>query len=291
MPSRHPRLGLEKTFFFPGVRCGTGGVLREGDLGEQRRRFLQDADAQAALWAVLGVSPPTAEQLVITLFAYENPGVRGLLHAWSDPSCLCRQDTGMTWRGVTVLVPQGRVSPQVAHFFGRDRLDVGDTLRHGALTVHAIPFVSQDDYDRLLWRADLNFVRGEDSFVRAQWAERPFVWHIYPQDEAAHLPKLAAALTAYIAGAGLSDPAAAALHAMWQAWNDGNAPPDASEGTHAGATASASDDDAWCKRWQDLLGHLAPLRDGAAAWAVRLQTPGDLAANLVRFCAEKRVLP
>src|SRR5690606_28313158 len=50
-----------------------------------------------------------------------------------------------------------------------------------------IPFVSQADFDRLLWSSDLNIVRGEDSFIRATWAARPFIWHIYEQDEAAHL--------------------------------------------------------------------------------------------------------
>src|SRR5690242_19650822 len=32
------------------------------------------------------------------------------------------------------------------------------------------PFVPQDRYDEVLWSCDVNFVRGEDSFVRAQWA-------------------------------------------------------------------------------------------------------------------------
>jgi len=39
---------------------------------------------------------------------------------------------------------------------------------------------------------DVNFVRGEDSFVRAQFAARPLVWQAYPQDEGAHLNKSAA---------------------------------------------------------------------------------------------------
>jgi uncharacterized repeat protein (TIGR03837 family) len=53
-----------------------------------------------------------------------------------------------------------------------------------------IPFVSQPEYDQLLWMADLNFVRGEDSVVRALWAGKPLVWQIYPQTEGTHLIKL-----------------------------------------------------------------------------------------------------
>ncbi len=62
--------------------------------------------------------------------------------------------------------------------------------KEGNLALRVIPMTDQDDYDRLLWFCDLNFVRGEDSFLRAQWAARPFVWQIYPQKEDAHLPKL-----------------------------------------------------------------------------------------------------
>jgi len=56
----------------------------------------------------------------------------------------------------------------------------------------------QAGYDRLLWSCDLNLVRGEDSFVRAQWAARPFLWHIYQQEEEAHLVKLEQFLDHYL---------------------------------------------------------------------------------------------
>ena len=56
--------------------------------------------------------------------------------------------------------------------------------------IERIPFVSQPEYDQLLWMADLNFVRGEDSVVRALWAGKPLVWQIYPQTEGTHLIKL-----------------------------------------------------------------------------------------------------
>jgi uncharacterized repeat protein (TIGR03837 family) len=46
----------------------------------------------------------------------------------------------------------------------------------------------------MLWACDLNFVRGEDSLVRALWAGKPFIWHIYPQDDNAHHAKLEAFL-------------------------------------------------------------------------------------------------
>jgi uncharacterized repeat protein (TIGR03837 family) len=65
----------------------------------------------------------------------------------------------------------------------------------------SIPFISQDEYDWLLAQCDINIVRGEDSFVRAQLAGKPFIWHIYPQSDQAHEVKLAAFLDLYLASA------------------------------------------------------------------------------------------
>jgi uncharacterized repeat protein (TIGR03837 family) len=62
----------------------------------------------------------------------------------------------------------------------------------------SIPFVSQDEYDWVLSQCDFNIVRGEDSFVRAQLAGKPFIWHIYPQADRAHETKLAAFLDLYL---------------------------------------------------------------------------------------------
>ena len=59
----------------------------------------------------------------------------------------------------------------------------------------------QSDFDRLLWSCDLNFVRGEDSLVRAIWAGAPFVWQLYVQDDGAHLGKLEAFLDRFLGGA------------------------------------------------------------------------------------------
>ena len=66
----------------------------------------------------------------------------------------------------------------------------GDSL----LSISYVPPLTQPDFDHLLWACDLNFVRGEDSLVRALWAGKPFVWQVYPQGDDAHLAKLAAFL-------------------------------------------------------------------------------------------------
>ena len=71
--------------------------------------------------------------------------------------------------------------------------------------------LTQPEFDHLLWACDLNFVRGEDSLVRALWANKPFVWQIYPQHDAAHHAKLAAFLDVV--------QARASLRAFHQVWN------------------------------------------------------------------------
>ncbi|MBY0465663.1 MAG: elongation factor P maturation arginine rhamnosyltransferase EarP, partial [Burkholderiales bacterium] len=85
---------------------------------------------------------------------------------------------------------------------------------HGAgnLRLHPLPPLTQTDYDHLLWACNLNFVRGEDSLVRALWARKPFVWHIYPQDDGAHVAKLNAFLDWAHAPDEVRD-----FHAMWNA--------------------------------------------------------------------------
>ena len=66
------------------------------------------------------------------------------------------------------------------------------------LNILSIPFVTQDEYDWVLSQCDFNIVRGEDSFIRAQLAGKPFIWHIYPQKDGAHEVKLAAFLELYL---------------------------------------------------------------------------------------------
>lgn len=240
--------GLQKFFFFPGFQPGVGGVTRESGLLPARRDFQHRADARAAFLARWGLEAAPGTQLV-SLFAYENAAIAGWLEALS-----CAAEPTL------LLVPAGRALPDVARWLGVAGLAAGERHRRGALAVAVLPFVDQDDYDRLLWACDFNAVRGEESFLRAQWAERPFVWHIYPQAEDAHWDKLWAFFRLY--GEGLSDPARGALEGFWRAWNDG-------EG--AG------------QAWNALRAHESELLEHAGHWCAVLESRGDLAGKLVCF--------
>lgn len=250
-PSQHPRLPLRKTFFFPGFDAQTGGLLRERGLSDARRAFQANRAAQAAFWAQWQLEAPAGDERRVSLFCYDNPALPVLLESW----CAGTQPT-------TVLMPDGPALPRIAAFFGRN-VHPGDCVERGALRLQVLPFSDQARYDRLLWACDLNFVRGEDSFVRAQWAARPLVWHIYPQEEAAHLVKLRAFLDLY--GAGLSEAARPALWQLHAAWNGA---PDAQDMAVAWA--------AWAR-------HEAVMRAHAQAWAQMRESGPELATELVKF--------
>ena len=247
LPSPQPG-GLRKFFFFPGFTEGTGGLLREAEVLLRRRAFQADAEARRAFLAGLGIVPWAGARM-ISLFAYENAALAG----WLDALAAAAEPTQL-------LVPRGRIEADLCRWLGVDTLEDGGHWRRANLQVHLLPFLSQADYDRLLWCCDFNAVRGEDSFVRAQWAGRPLLWHIYQQEEGAHWEKLSAFLDSYCVA--LTDQAASALRALWSAWNG------------KGDMAQA---------WQGLVEHGEQLAAHAEHWCQEQASRPDLAAALVQF--------
>ena len=239
---------VQKFFFFPGFRKGTGGLLRESGLLERRRQFQQSPQAQREFLQGLGIDRAPNAQL-ISLFAYENTG----LASWLDAMAADSTPTHL-------LVPEGRILGDVEGWLKVDGLKAGAVHVRDALTVQVLPFVRQDQYDLLLWSCDFNAVRGEDSFVRAQWAGRPLLWHIYRQDEDIHLDKLDAFLTLYTQG--LSEPAREAISGLWRAWNAGETMTD---------------------HWKSTRKHWPELEKHAETWCLEQALQADLAAALVQF--------
>lgn len=60
--------------------------------------------------------------------------------------------------------------------------------------VEKLPFLNQQDWDQIVFDADFNFIRGEDSLTRACLSGVPFLWHAYPQDENYQIVKSGAVL-------------------------------------------------------------------------------------------------
>ncbi|OYU30747.1 MAG: hypothetical protein CFE39_11790 [Comamonadaceae bacterium PBBC2] len=161
-----PAKGWTKTFFYPGFTEDTGGLLRESDLLERQQRF------DRAAWRQKHAPDLAPDGLLISLFCYE-------------PAALPQLLTQLVGTPHHLLVTPGRPLAAVQQALA-------------SMPVHphwsALPYTNQNGFDEMLWACDLNFVRGEDSLVRALWAGQPFIWHIYPQDDNAHHDKLEAFL-------------------------------------------------------------------------------------------------
>ncbi len=247
LPSPHPRLPLTKYFFFPGFTKPSGGLLREAGLFAERDAFQADATAQAAWWKKLGITAPS-DALLFSLFAYPHAPISPFLAAWSSAT-----------KPIVCLVPDTPFSRDISTALGVEPLSAGKRICHGNLTLIGLPFLSQPEYDRLLWLCDLNFVRGEDSFIRAQLAAKPLIWHIYPQHDTVHQEKLEAFLALYC----LAAPETQALPELWRAWN----------GLF----------DAPALTWPGFVATLPALTRHARRWATGLERQTDLASQLVKF--------
>jgi uncharacterized repeat protein (TIGR03837 family) len=234
-----PAKGCTKWFFFPGFTPDTGGLLRERDLLRQSQ-----FDRAAWLTALPLDTRISEDEQCISLFCYEPAALPQLLKQLSQADVQTR-----------LLVAQGRPSVAVSKAAQALNMPRNGT---GRLRISQLPYLSQTDFDHLLWACDFNCVRGEDSLVRALWAGQPFGWHIYPQDDNAHHDKLLAFASALDMPADLRQ-----FHAVWNGLETGPLP----------ALSRAVIDD-WRVWSQQAQRHL------------RAQT--DLTTQLLSFVAQKR---
>ena len=192
-----PGAGLTKWFFHPGFSPATGGLMREPGLLKAQSCFDREPWLRD-----LGLSLRERERLVV-VFCYGNPALQPLIQLLADEP-------------TTLALTPGYAQAQV------HRMALPPSVR-----THDLPFLSQCDFDRLLWSGDLNLVRGEDSLVRALWAGRPFLWQLYPQDDDAHLVKSEAFLDRWLGPetAGQA-PWKSDLRGLWRAWNPTSRPED-----------------------------------------------------------------
>jgi len=158
--------GLKPVFFFPGFTEQTGGLIREKLIGSH------DLQDNRQWLGTLGLQPDLIDnRQLVSVFTYPDAPV--------DQLARMLEDMGIR---TTFLLPQGV----------RNRLGELNPEEFSHVSWASIAFLRQPEYDRLLACMDLNLVRGEDSFVRAIWAGKPFIWNIYPQSEDEHHKKLQA---------------------------------------------------------------------------------------------------
>ena len=233
-----PATGWTKHFFYPGFTARTGGLLRETDLTARTDSFTPAQ--QSAFLQRCGI--PWQGERLISLFCYAPtllPELLDQLAAQPIPTLLLATH-GKAWAALQ-----------------------GHPAQQGNLRIAALPALSQTAFDDLLRSCALNFVRGEDSVVRAIWAGKPFIWQIYPQDENAHAAKLHAFLKQLALG-----PAAQALHLAWN-------------GLSATQDATAAVQWLCSNPWNDW-------EDKVHAARSALRDMHDLTDSLVQFVRNKR---
>lgn len=250
-----PGTGLRKRFFFPGFTPATGGLLREPELMARQARFL--ADERLPWLHGLGV-PATPEDRLISVFCYADAPLAQWLDAWQAEAV--QAATSSAPAAITRVL----LTPGHATRLAQDWIAQGRHTAHTHLQLHPLRALPQPEFDQLLWSCHLNIVRGEDSAVRALWAGRPHIWHIYPQDDGVHAGKLDAFMDRWMA-----DWPAALRHEVQRAWRHFNR-----IGEQEGCPA------------------LPDWRDGQGAWAqasrasrAALLAQSDLVTQLTHFVA------
>jgi uncharacterized repeat protein (TIGR03837 family) len=231
-----PAKGWTKYFYYPGFTGKTGGLLREPWI--QERQTLRSEASKAAWLQKFGIT--WKGEKLISLFCYASAPVAGLLESlenFGEP--------------VRLLVTEGQAKTAVQKIL-RER------NKPRSFDMSFLPLMSQTDYDQLLGACDFNFVRGEDSLVRALWAGKPLVWQIYPQEDGAHHAKLHAFLDRM--------EAPVSLHQWHQTWN--------------GLTHQDS-----VQPLKTPL--LAEWQSTAEAFCGRLKSQPDLTQQLIEFVAVK----
>ena len=256
--------GLTRYFYFPGFTEATGGLIREshieaqlqspnnphpqaGEGARQRGRGAVYVDSDVA--PLSNLSPANGgEALKISLFCYPQAPI----HALFDAFVLSNQV-------INCYVPASSILPQIAAYFGVETIEVGDYFTRDNLHVHILPFLSQADYDALLCDCDLNFVRGEDSWLRAIWAGKPFIWQPYFQDDNTHVKKLDAFLNLFYANFDAKKVVCEA-HSAWLAGN------------------------ITIEILQNYFANLSAIKDHTQQQSAHLAQQPDLASKLVDFC-------
>jgi len=252
--------GLMRHFYFPGFTETTGGLIRENDIATQLQKFTLRSfpRRRESSWFLnskwipacteMTESEGDENRLKVSLFCYPHAPIESLLTAMAESDS-----------PIDCYVPASSILPKIEHFLGLSILEAGKKYVYKNFNLHVLPFLTQTDYDQLLAVCDINFVRGEDSWLRAIWTGKPFIWQPYFQDEDAHIQKLTAFLDMFYANAQTKE-VVSSLHHAWV----------------AGQISATI--------WQDYLHQLSQISADTLQQSQQLAQQTDLAAKLVIFC-------
>ena len=164
---------LKKYFFIPGLSKKSGGILLDNEFLERKKQVEENREYYLEKFKI-----KEKYDLIGSVFSYEK-NFDSLINE------LKKLD-----KKVLLLILSEKTQKNFIKYFDNSN-------NYDKIKAVKLPFFTYDKYEELLSLCDFNLVRGEDSFVRALLLGKPFLWHIYPQEENIHIQKLNSFLEKY----------------------------------------------------------------------------------------------
>ena len=164
---------LKKYFFIPGLSEKSGGILLDNEFLERKKKVEANKEYYLEKFGI-----KEKYDLIGSVFSYEK----------NFDSLI--EELKKLGKKIILLILSEKTQKNFIKYF-----DNGNN--YDKIKFVKLPFFTYDKYEELLALCDFNLVRGEDSFVRALLLGKPFLWHIYPQDENTHIKKLESFLEKY----------------------------------------------------------------------------------------------
>lgn len=164
---------LKKYFFMPGLSSKSAGILIDEEFIFRKNNVLNNRKEYLKKFGI-----DDKYDLIGSIFSYEK-----------NFDTLISELLKLDKKILLLVMSEKTQKNFIKYFDNKYKYDKIDFVK--------LPFFSYGDYEELLSLCDFNFVRGEDSFVRALLLGKPFLWHIYPQEKNIHMLKLESFLEKY----------------------------------------------------------------------------------------------
>ena len=164
---------LKKYFFIPGLSEKSGGILLDNEFLERKKKVEANKEYYLEKFGI-----KEKYDLIGSVFSYEK-----------NFDSLIEELKKLDKKIILLILSEKTQKNFIKYFDNGNNYDKIKFVK--------LPFFTYDKYEELLALCDFNLVRGEDSFVRALLLGKPFLWHIYPQDENTHIKKLESFLEKY----------------------------------------------------------------------------------------------
>ena len=164
---------LKKYFFIPGLSKKSGGILLDNEFLERKKKVEANKEYYLEKFEI-----KEKYDLIGSVFSYEK-----------NFDSLIEELKKLDKKIILLILSEKTQKNFIKYFDNGNNYDKIKFVK--------LPFFTYDKYEELLALCDFNLVRGEDSFVRALLLGKPFLWHIYPQDENTHIKKLESFLEKY----------------------------------------------------------------------------------------------